>query len=360
MQRSVRTWMCIGVATILSGADPARGTPVDINGGSSWTGWTSRGLSNERGTWSKGSTTLVYELYTTVFTFDASVHVVAPSALSTTNGPGNFNRGTFTTYNRNSTSVANPTSRPVTMDTNNPAAIGGAFDDGNLIYGIGVRIVDNAQFENIDTTTADPAQRRAYRWAGGSGTYAPGGAFRPVSFGLNDAGNTSFSPASTVGGTDGRISFSQFSRHRDFTISLFPIDFSSQEITIQDTSGTFWGGTNSTLYIPGGYGSGVSYDYPFRAFGADVDGVVHAWQLFIDLTALQKLYGPDDSSEDSILDHGCCALNRAAEAGVGVVDLSKLTLMVGGWANSYVVINALPQEAYVKPKVFQWQAAKPE
>lgn len=330
--------------------------PVDINGGSSWNGWTSRGMSTDQGIWASGSTTYTYEIYTTLFVYDPAVQPIASTAIKPSNL---FDRRTNTTYNRGSTTINNPTNRPVTALSTNPSAIGGAFDTGNVIFGIGVRVVANAQFENTDKTTADLNQRRAYRWSGGNGAYAHG-AFRTVSFGLNAGANTSFQPASTVGGTDGRISFSQHSRYRDFSIAFFPRDFMSQEITIQNSGGTFWGGTNSTIYIPGGYGSGVSYDYPFRAFSADVDGSVHGWQLFVDITALERLYGPDDNSEDSILDATCCSLNRAGSAGVGTIDMSKVVIVIAGWANSISVLNAQPPAAATKPKIFKWEAAKPQ
>ena len=50
--------------------DSARRVPLAINGGSSWEGWTLQGASNKLGIYGSGSTDDVYNIYTTVFTFD--------------------------------------------------------------------------------------------------------------------------------------------------------------------------------------------------------------------------------------------------------------------------------------------------
>jgi hypothetical protein len=44
---------------------------VDINGGSSWSGWNSVGNSQTSGTWVKGSTTRTYNIYSTSFVLNA-------------------------------------------------------------------------------------------------------------------------------------------------------------------------------------------------------------------------------------------------------------------------------------------------
>jgi hypothetical protein len=118
---------------------------IDINGGYSWGGWSSRGLSNQLGVYSGGPTNRIYELYTTRFAFNSAVHTVDSRAIQTTDPsvPKGFAKGTFfvngatgyTNYNRGSTTLNNTTSRPVTT--------GGAFDNGNTIVGIGVRVTNN-------------------------------------------------------------------------------------------------------------------------------------------------------------------------------------------------------------------------
>jgi hypothetical protein len=63
----------------------AHGGLVDINGGSSWSGWTSIGNSRTNGVWMSGSTTRDYSIFATMFTLEASQTVggtrLADSAL---------------------------------------------------------------------------------------------------------------------------------------------------------------------------------------------------------------------------------------------------------------------------------------
>jgi hypothetical protein len=328
--------LAAGVGGEQSCSSPSPET-IDINGGYSWNGWTSRGFSNQSGVWASGSTTAVYEIYTTIFTFDKSRHVPDSRAIQSTSTqiPRNFNKGTlggngkgFTHYNQGDVTLQNDSGRAVTN--------GGAFDDGNIILGIGVRVVDNAQFEAFDTTTANLDARREKRWGG----------WRFFQFGLNNNGQTSYMPASTVGGTDSRVDWRGHSRPGDFVMSASPgaFRFTTQEISIRLLGdGPSAGGA---LYIPGGFhgpnGGAVSYDFPLRTFGADVDGQVHAYQTFLDITAIQKLYGPDSVSEDSIIDIGNRNKGLATE-GVGPIDLDNLMLCINGYRDNQVVIPAVPR-----------------
>ena len=333
-----------GGAAVAVPASPDKDGTVDVNGGFSWNGWTSRGFSNQQGVYAAGSTAAVYEIYTTVFTFKKCKHRPDERAIQSTSTqiPRNFDKGTlagggrgfsrggsgFTHYNQGSDTLLNDSGRPVTN--------GGAFDDGNVILGFGVRVVDNAQFEAFDTTTTDLDARRATRWGG----------WRFFQFGLNNNGQTSFAPASTAGGTDGRVDWKGNSKPGDFVMSasLGAFRFTTQEITIRlKGSGPSAGGQ---LYIPGGFhgpmGGAVSYDFPMRTFGADVDGQVHAYQTFLDITAVQKLYGPDSVSEDSILDVGNRDKGLATE-GVGPINLDDLMLCIYGYRDNHVVIPAIPR-----------------
>jgi hypothetical protein len=49
---------------------------VDINGGTSWGGWSHIGNAQTSGTWVQGSTSRTYEMYSTMFTLDAGQSVV--------------------------------------------------------------------------------------------------------------------------------------------------------------------------------------------------------------------------------------------------------------------------------------------
>ena len=48
------------------------GGVIDINGGSSWGGWTNMGNSRTAGMWAQGSTTRDYNVYSTLFTLEAA------------------------------------------------------------------------------------------------------------------------------------------------------------------------------------------------------------------------------------------------------------------------------------------------
>lgn len=52
-------------------ASSAMASVVDINGGSSWTGWQFRSNAATAGVWTQGSTTRNFNIYTTLFTLDA-------------------------------------------------------------------------------------------------------------------------------------------------------------------------------------------------------------------------------------------------------------------------------------------------
>ena len=98
---------------------------VDINGGLSWNGWTSRGFSNQLGVYGSGGTSEVYEVYTTSFAFNKSsntitgnpVQAVEPAATGFSSG-----RLAYTPFGKVAVSA-------------------GAFADGNTILGVGVRVV---------------------------------------------------------------------------------------------------------------------------------------------------------------------------------------------------------------------------
>ncbi len=117
----------IGAAAMLalSMAAPSHAQPVDINSGSSWSGWTIVGFSNQLGIYGSGSTTAVYEIYTTNFTFNNDS--VSGSAVGggPTGGVTGFGTGVFST---------------------------GAFANGNNILGIGVRVVSGGSITGFTPT----------------------------------------------------------------------------------------------------------------------------------------------------------------------------------------------------------------
>ncbi|MEI7687131.1 MAG: hypothetical protein WCL32_19100 [Planctomycetota bacterium] len=210
----------------------ARDVPASIDGGASWTGWTSVGMSNQAGIYGSGSTTDVYEVYKTMFIFNSDSVSGGAVGGGPTGGTTGFGTGTFSA---------------------------GAFASGNTILGIGVR-----------------------RVSGSSITFTP-----TVRF---DLGIDSYQAATTVGGSNGRTSFSTYSEFRDFTVQFEGANgWRGSTLTMQAGNGTYYGGPINQQQIVGGIGSGVSYDFPFRAFAQT--GGSGSYQMFFDLNAIKSIYG---------------------------------------------------------------------
>ncbi len=203
---------------------------VDINGGSSWSGWTSRGASNQLGIYGSGSTTNVYEVYSTEFTFSNDAVSGGAVGGGPTGGATGFGTGAFST---------------------------GAFASGHQILGVGVRVVSGGSISGFTPT---------------------------VRFDLD---GDSFQAATSVGGADGRTSFTSWSESGDYTVQFEGANsWRGGTLTMQAGNGTSNGGPNNQQQIVGGIGSGVSYDWAFRAFAQS-----DSYQMFLDLTAMQALYG---------------------------------------------------------------------
>jgi len=75
-------------ATALIACSVAHAGIVDINGGSSWNGWTSVANSRTAGVWVRGSTTRDYNIYSTTFTLDAAQTVGGSRAADGSSGTG--------------------------------------------------------------------------------------------------------------------------------------------------------------------------------------------------------------------------------------------------------------------------------
>jgi hypothetical protein len=221
--------LCVAVGILFGGAAQA----ASIDGGATWNGWTSVGQSDQLGVYGSGSSTAVYEVYTTTFLFNNNS--VSGSAVGggPTGGATGFGTGAFST---------------------------GAFANDNTILGIGVRVV-----------------------SGGSIT----GSTPTVRFDL-DA--DSYQAASSVGGADGRTSSSSWSETGDFTAQFEGANsWRGSTLNGQAGNGTSYMGTSNFQTIPGGFGSGVSYDFAFRAFALS-----DSYQMFFDLDAMYTLYGVSD------------------------------------------------------------------
>lgn len=202
----------------------------DINGGTSWNGWTSEGLSNQLGVYGSGSSSVVYEVYSTVFSFNNDSVSGGAIGGGPTGGATGFGTGSFTS---------------------------GAFANGNTILGVGVRVVSGGSITGFTPT---------------------------VRF---DRDADSFKAATTVGGVDGQTSFTSWSEQGDFTAQFEGANsWRGSVLTMQVGNGTSNGGPNNQQQLVGGGGSGVSYDFAFRSFAQAA-----SYQMFFDLTAMQSLYG---------------------------------------------------------------------
>jgi hypothetical protein len=102
-----------------------------------------------------------------------------------------------------------------------------------------------------------------------------------------DLDTDSYQAASSVGGVDGRTSFTSWSESRDFTVQFEGANsWRGGTLTMQVGNGTSNGGPNNQQALVGGIGSGVSYDWAFRAFAQAA-----SYQMLFDLTAMNSLYG---------------------------------------------------------------------
>ena len=167
-----------------------------------------------------------------------------------------------------------------------------------------------------------------------------------LTFGRNEGSNTSFAAASSVGGSDGRYQY-DYTHTGDFGPEFAASAlFKPQETSIAVGEGGNWGGTMPNhKNLPG---ATTSYDFAFRAFAQDNDTThTHTLQMFFDLTAMAKLYGPDATSEDSVLDLPCSGTCYAPTEGIGSINLSKLVFSMcnfcGGTSAVFTSLSALPQ-----------------
>ncbi|MCX7211710.1 MAG: PEP-CTERM sorting domain-containing protein [Burkholderiales bacterium] len=269
-QISLRSAIAGGLLA-MAAASAAIAAPVDINGGTSWGGWTSQGKSNQLGVYGGGSDTALYEVYTTAFSFDNN-SVAGSGAVGggPTGGATGFGTGTYSM---------------------------GAFANGARMLGIGVRVISGGSIAGFTPT---------------------------VRFDLD---SDSYKPATTVPGADGNVSFTSWSENKDFTVQFEGANgWRGGTLTEQVGKGTSYGGPYNAQQIVGGIGSGVSYDWPFRAF-AQAD----SYQMLFDLDAMQKLYGVENPFG-----------RNAAFTGIGMFD-SKVRIAMNGLGNNEVVFDALTQ-----------------
>ncbi|MFO0011113.1 MAG: PEP-CTERM sorting domain-containing protein [Planctomycetota bacterium] len=221
---------CLSLILVVAMTSSIQAQSPSIDGGLTWTGWTDKGLSNQLGVWGNGPTDNPFRVYATSFYFENNSKTGNPVGGGGTGGGSGFGTGSHSA---------------------------GAFSNGNRIFGIGVRMVDGPLPNNF-------------------------------SFVRFDLTNNAFRAATSVGGTDGRTSISDWGRNGDFSVQ-FAHDWAGQEVSIQTGQGAQYGGPS--IIGPGtpGYVAGSStgwpYDFPFRAFAQS-----NSYQMFFDVTKMQALY----------------------------------------------------------------------
>lgn len=188
---------------------------VVVDGGLSWQGWNSYGTSDTLGIYGGGSTANRYEIFTTQFTFSGQTVTGSPA------GSANLNAGTNSV---------------------------GAFQNGNRMFGIGVR------------------------WLGGADVR--GGVDTIVRFDFN---SNSYAAASTVGGSDGRVSSTQYADRGDFNAQFFSADLAPTSLIVFSGPGAWTSLSTAT----------VGGDFAFRGF---YQASTKSYQLIFDLTAMPVLY----------------------------------------------------------------------
>jgi hypothetical protein len=266
--------------TNLTLSQPPPPPPLLIGVPNDWQGWTNIGLSNQLGVYGSGSTSALYDVYANQFYLNA--------ALGASSIP-----------------VGNQyvTGDPTGLFTYSP----GAFTGGNRILGIGVQGV------GIDANVSG---------------------FTPtVKFALGD--NT-YSAATSVPGTDGRVSFSLYSHPGDFTVQFQPVEFAGSQI-YRPSNITFRGDDNVVYTLPGGIGSGASYDFAFRAIPLTSS---NSYQMFFDLDAMQSLYSDVSLFQATFNRQNVLVAPGTNYNGQGIGTIgSTVTIALNGLSNNTTVFS---------------------
>ncbi|MEY2713348.1 MAG: hypothetical protein RL005_1570 [Planctomycetota bacterium] len=126
---------------------------------------------------------------------------------------------------------------------------GPGFASGNLIYGLGIERVSGTG--NLGTLT--------------------------IGF---DLGNDSYQAASSVGGTDGRVSTSSWSQYQDFNVQ-FGATTGASQYGVQQGNGSSYGGSSN--FVNSGNSGGLTF--AFRGAGNGLN-----YQMFFDISYMNANY----------------------------------------------------------------------
>ena len=279
-----------------AGTNPNLPPPLVIGAPADWNGWTRIGRSDDLGVYGSGSTSTsaLYDVYANQF--------YLTGALGTSNIPGG------TQY--------------VTGDPTGFTYSPGAFTGDHRILGIGVQGLQGSNVSGFTPT---------------------------VKF---DLGNNSYFAASTVGGNDGRTSFSLNSDSGDFTAQFQAVQFEGSQI-YRPSNITLRGYNGNVYTLPGGIGSGASYDFAFRAIPLTSS---NSYQMFFDLDVMQRLYS-DLTDFQTLFNRPNVAVAPGTNyyhQGIGAIG-SKLTIALNGLSNNTVVFSVADPEKTIpsarKPEV---------
>jgi hypothetical protein len=237
------------VAVLACSTSPAIAEVISIDGGSSWTGWTLRGISDkgstegtllEPGIYGRGDSAARYRVYSSSFLFDSADNFKTGTTTGTAPGAGSTGFGSSGT------------------------GAFKAFANGNKVLGIGVEVL--------------------------AGTI-PG--FNTIR--LNNSGNA-YVAATTVAANNGKASFSANSQQGDWTVQFYTSGTSPWTIYTLNSQAGNPGGPVVTPDSTRSIGSPVqSYsNLPFRAFGAGTGPTFTSYQMFFDLDAAYQLFGPNN------------------------------------------------------------------
>ena len=231
------------VAVLACSMAPAMAEVISIDGGSSWTGWTLRGISDkgstqgtvlEPGIYGRGDSAARYRVYSSSFLFDSADNFKTGTTTGTAPGAGSTGFGSSGT------------------------GAFKAFANGHKVLGIGVEVL--------------------------AGTIPGTNTIR-----LNNSG-TAYVAATTVAANNGKASFSSNSQQGDWTVQFNTSTW--EAFTINSQAGNPGGpvvSPNDTRSI--GAPMQSYSNLPYRAFGAGTGPTFTSYQMFFDLDAAYQLFG---------------------------------------------------------------------
>ena len=158
---------------------------------------------------------------------------------------------------------------------------GPGFANGNVIYGLGIERVSGSG--NLGTLT--------------------------IGF---DLGNDSYQAASTVGGTDGRVSTSQWSQTKDFNVQFTSAGVN--QYGVQTGNGTSYGGTSN--FVNSGNSGGLTF--AFRGAGNGLN-----YQMFFDISYMNANYTVTGAGTAPVIGNIGSFFRLSVDVGMGSTNAAR-------------------------------------